>query len=188
MPATAWDLFCSAWFSVFSHWLTANSSFSHRFCWWLGWQCLVVLLCSARFISSVRLLRASAFLWLAMWPALRYRGPSQCAPEVNRDGAQNLGERAPSIRVWWGCGQQIPRARNKALGMTRFLRGRGAGVTFVIAAGCYGVAAAGFCSASHCFWDFDYCFDSDTFADHGDRRGVSRPACRRNDARGVSTL
>jgi hypothetical protein len=53
MPATAWDLFCSAWFSVFSHWLTANSSFSHRFCSLSGWQCLVVLLCSASFIFSM---------------------------------------------------------------------------------------------------------------------------------------
>src|SRR5271166_6521905 len=52
MPATAWDLFCSAWFSVFSHWLTANSSFSHRSCSLSGWQCLLVLLCSARFIFS----------------------------------------------------------------------------------------------------------------------------------------
>jgi len=32
MPATAWDLYCSAWFSVFSHWLTTKSSFGHRSC------------------------------------------------------------------------------------------------------------------------------------------------------------
>jgi hypothetical protein len=76
MPATAWDLFCSAWFSVISHWLTANSSFGHRSCSLSGWQCLVVLLCSARFIFSVCLSQASAFLWPAMWPALRYRGPN----------------------------------------------------------------------------------------------------------------
>ena len=51
MPATtAWDLFCSAWFSVISHWLTANSFFSRRFCSLSGWQCLSVLLCSASFI------------------------------------------------------------------------------------------------------------------------------------------
>src|SRR5271169_6061557 len=75
MPATAWDLFCSAWFSVFSHWLMANSSFSHRSCSLSGWQCLVVLLCSARFIFSVCLSQVSAFLWPAMSPALRYRGP-----------------------------------------------------------------------------------------------------------------
>jgi hypothetical protein len=30
-------------------------------------------LCSARFIFSVGLSEASAFLWPAMWPALRYR-------------------------------------------------------------------------------------------------------------------
>ena len=36
--------------SVFSHWPVANSSFSHRCCSLSGWQCLVVLLCSARFI------------------------------------------------------------------------------------------------------------------------------------------
>src|SRR6266852_4217855 len=41
----------------------------------VGWQCLVVLLCSARSIFSVRLSQASAFLWPAMSPALRYRGP-----------------------------------------------------------------------------------------------------------------
>lgn len=76
MPATAWDLFCSAWFSVISHWLTANSSFGHRSCSLSGWQCSVVLLCSARFIFSVCLSQASAFLWPAMWPALRYRGPN----------------------------------------------------------------------------------------------------------------
>ncbi len=73
MPATAWDLFCSAWFSVISHWLTANSCFGHRSCLLLGWQCWVVLLCSARFIFSVGLSRASAFLWPAMLLALRYR-------------------------------------------------------------------------------------------------------------------
>src|SRR5271165_7033056 len=84
MPATAWDLFCSAWFSVFSHWLTANSSFSHRSCSLSGWQCLVVLLCSARFIFSVGLSKASAFLWPAMSPALRYRGPNNGPPDVNR--------------------------------------------------------------------------------------------------------
>ena len=59
----AWDLFCSAWFSVFSRWPTANCSFSHRSCSLSGWQCLVALLCSARFIFSVRHSRASAFLW-----------------------------------------------------------------------------------------------------------------------------
>src|SRR5258708_4757447 len=76
MPATAWDLFCSAWFSVFSHWPTANSSFGHRSCSLSGWQCLVVLLCSARSIFLVGLSQASAFLWPAMWPALRYRAPN----------------------------------------------------------------------------------------------------------------
>ena len=35
----------------------------------------VVLLCSARFIFSVCLSQAPAFLWPAMSPALRYRGP-----------------------------------------------------------------------------------------------------------------
>jgi hypothetical protein len=40
----------------------------------VGWQCLVVLLCSARFTFSVGLSEASAFLWPAMWPALRSRG------------------------------------------------------------------------------------------------------------------
>ncbi len=64
MPATAWDLFCSAWFSVFSHWLMANSSFSHRSCSLSGWLCLVVLLCSARFIFSVCLSQASDFFGL----------------------------------------------------------------------------------------------------------------------------
>src|SRR5215468_3942839 len=76
MPATAWDLFCSAWFSVFSHWLMANFSFSHRSCSLSGWQCLVVLLCSARFIFLAGLSQASVFPWPAMWPALRYRGPN----------------------------------------------------------------------------------------------------------------
>src|SRR5215471_6854189 len=84
MPATAWDLFCSAWFSVFSHWLTANSSFSRRSCSLLGWQCLVVLLCSPRSIFSVHLSETSAFLWPVMSPALRYRGSQQCAPDANR--------------------------------------------------------------------------------------------------------
>jgi len=69
-------LICSAWFSVFSHWPMANSSFSHRCCSLSGWQCLVVLLCSARSIGSVRLSQAPALLWPAMWPALRYRGPN----------------------------------------------------------------------------------------------------------------
>src|SRR5260370_35071647 len=55
--------------------LTADSSFSHRSCSLSGWQCLVVLLCSARFIFPVCLSQASAFLWPAMSPALRYRGP-----------------------------------------------------------------------------------------------------------------
>ncbi len=36
----------------------------------------MVLLCSARFIFSVCLSQASAFLWPAIWPALRYRGPN----------------------------------------------------------------------------------------------------------------
>src|SRR5271157_5026282 len=76
MPATAWDLFCSAWFSVISHWPMTNSSFSHRSCSLSGWQCLVVLLCSARFIGSVRPSQGSAFLWLAISPALRCRGPN----------------------------------------------------------------------------------------------------------------
>jgi hypothetical protein len=76
MPATAWDLFCSARFLVISHWLTANSSFGHRSCSLSGWQYLVVLLCSARFIFSACLSQASAFLWPAMWLALRYRGPN----------------------------------------------------------------------------------------------------------------
>jgi hypothetical protein len=69
-------LILSAWFSVFSHWLTANSSSSHRSCSLSGWQCLLVLLCSASFIFSVCLSQASAFLWPAMSPALRYRGPN----------------------------------------------------------------------------------------------------------------
>jgi hypothetical protein len=51
-------LFCSAWFSDFSHWLMANSSFSHRFCSLSGWQCLLVFLCSAWFIFLVRLSQA----------------------------------------------------------------------------------------------------------------------------------
>jgi hypothetical protein len=56
--------------------ITANSSFSHR-SWSLSvWQCLVVLLCSARFTFSVCLSQASAFPWPAMSPALRYRGPN----------------------------------------------------------------------------------------------------------------
>jgi hypothetical protein len=33
-------------------------------------------LCSARFIFSVGLSQTTAFLWLAMWPALPYRGPN----------------------------------------------------------------------------------------------------------------
>ena len=75
-PATAWHLFCSGWFSVFSRWLTANSSFSHRSGSLSGWQRLEVLSCSARFIFSVCLSQASAFLWPAMSQVLRYRGPS----------------------------------------------------------------------------------------------------------------
>jgi hypothetical protein len=42
----------------------------------VGWQCLVVWLCSARSIFSVCLSQASAFLWPATSPALRYRGPN----------------------------------------------------------------------------------------------------------------
>jgi len=76
MRATAWDLFCSAWFSVISHWLTVNSSFGHRSCSLSGWHCLVVLLCSARFIFLVGPSQASAFLWPAMWQALGYLGPN----------------------------------------------------------------------------------------------------------------
>jgi hypothetical protein len=68
-------LFCSAWFSVFSHWLTTNFFFSHHSSSLSGWQCLVVLLCSARLIFSVRPSQVSAFLWRAISPALRYRGP-----------------------------------------------------------------------------------------------------------------
>src|ERR1035438_8911819 len=83
MPATAWDSFCSAWFSVFSHWVTTNSFFSPRSCSLLDWQCLVVLLCSARFIFSVCLSQASAFLWPAMSPALLCRGSDHCAAVVN---------------------------------------------------------------------------------------------------------
>ena len=74
MPATAWDLFCSAWFSVISHWLRARSSFGRRSCSLSGWQCLVLLLCSARFIFSVCPSQPSAFLWPAMSLALRSRG------------------------------------------------------------------------------------------------------------------
>src|SRR5438552_6255066 len=77
MPATAWGPCCSAWFLAFSHWLTASSFFGHRSCSLSGWQCLAVLSCSARCIGSVRLSRASAFLWPAMSPALRYRGPNE---------------------------------------------------------------------------------------------------------------
>jgi hypothetical protein len=40
----------------------------------VGLAMLVVLLCSASFIFSARLSQASAFLWPAMSPALRYRG------------------------------------------------------------------------------------------------------------------
>jgi len=85
MPAIALDLFCSAWFSVISHWLTVNSSFSHRSCSLSGWQCLVVWLCSARSIFSVCLSRASAFLWPAISPALRYRGPNHAIEAQERD-------------------------------------------------------------------------------------------------------
>src|SRR6516162_4801651 len=75
MPATAWDSSCSAWFLVFSHWLMPDYSFSHRSCSLSGWQCLVALLCSARFTFSVRLLEISAFLWPAISPALCYLAP-----------------------------------------------------------------------------------------------------------------
>ncbi len=63
-----------AWFSVFSRWLTANSSLNHRSCLWPDWQCSVVGLCSARFIFSACLSQGSASRWPAMLPALRYRG------------------------------------------------------------------------------------------------------------------
>ena len=43
-------------------------------------------------------------------------------------------------------------------------------------------------SASDCFADFDCCFDSDPFVDHGDRGHVSRPARRGYDTCGVTTL
>src|ERR1700751_3250957 len=81
MPATAWDLFCSAWFSVISHWLTANSFFSRRFCSLSVWQCLSVLLCSASFIFFARHLSASASLWPALLPVLLYRGPNHAASD-----------------------------------------------------------------------------------------------------------
>jgi hypothetical protein len=74
MPATAWDLFCSAWFSVFSRWLTAKFSFTRRSCWLSGWSCSEASLCSARCISSALLSWASAFLSPAMSPALCCRG------------------------------------------------------------------------------------------------------------------
>ena len=69
-------LFGLVWFSVISHWLTTNFSFSHCSCLLSGWECLVELLCSPRFIGSVHLSQASAFLWPAMSPALRSRGPN----------------------------------------------------------------------------------------------------------------
>ena len=87
MPAIAWDLFCSAWFSVISHWLTTNFSFSHCSCFLSGWQCLVVLWCSPRFIGSVHLSQASAFPWPAMSPASCCPGPNECAPHVNQTSA-----------------------------------------------------------------------------------------------------
>src|SRR5437867_6305646 len=93
MPATAWGPCCSAWFLAFSHWLTASFFFGHRSCSLSGWQCLAVLSCSARCIGSVRLSRASAFLWPAMSPALRYRGPNEalqlgrCVCDMDRHGA-----------------------------------------------------------------------------------------------------
>jgi hypothetical protein len=54
MPATAWDLFCSDWFSVFSHWLTANSSFNHRSLLTVGLAMLggFVVLCKVYFFSA----------------------------------------------------------------------------------------------------------------------------------------
>ena len=61
---------------VFSHWLTANSSFSHRSCSLSGWQCLLVLLCSARVIFSVRLSQASA-------SHCRYSGPCRRLPTTD---------------------------------------------------------------------------------------------------------
>jgi hypothetical protein len=50
-----------------------------RACSLSGWQCLVVLLCSARFSFSGCLSQASAFLWPSIWPALRYLGPNNAA-------------------------------------------------------------------------------------------------------------
>src|ERR1700761_3676009 len=85
MPATAWDSSCSAWSSVFSHWLMANYSSIHPSCWLSGWQCLVASLCSASFIFLVGLSEASAFPWPAMSPALRYRGSQSCAPDEPSD-------------------------------------------------------------------------------------------------------
>ena len=54
MPATAWDLFCSAWFSVISHWLTANSSFESPFLLVVGLAMLggFVVLCKVYFFSA----------------------------------------------------------------------------------------------------------------------------------------
>ena len=99
MPATAWDLFYSGWFSATSHWLMANSSFSHHSCSLSGWQCLVVLLCSARSIFSVCLSQASVFLWPATSPAWRYRGPNS-EPDQARTGDLHIDPfRVISVRT-----------------------------------------------------------------------------------------
>jgi hypothetical protein len=58
----------------------------------VGLAILVVLFCSARFIFSVRLSQASAFLWLAISPALRYRGPNKALQSTH------------NLRFATGCG------------------------------------------------------------------------------------
>jgi hypothetical protein len=58
----------------------------------VGWQCLVVFLCSVRFIGSVFLSLASVFHWPAMSLALQRRGLNKALQPTVRHVARDMTE------------------------------------------------------------------------------------------------